>query len=60
MSYNIFFHLVLFAFYLFYSNFRHHPALCFFSIFFNVFNFIDFLFRYALNSRLKLRILKAT
>ena len=60
MSYNIFLHLVLLAFYLFYSKIRHHPALCFFSIFFNVVNFIDFLFRYALNFRLKPRILKAT
>lgn len=56
----MFLHLVLFAFYLFYSKFRHHPALCFFSNFFKVVNFINFLSRYALNSRLKLRILKAT
>lgn len=56
----MFLYLVLFAFYLFYSKIRHHPALCFFSTFFNVVNFIVFLFRYALNSRLKPRILKAT
>lgn len=56
----MFLHLVLLAFYLFYSKIRHHPALCFFSIFFNVVNFIDFLFRYALNFRLNPRILKAT
>ena len=56
----MFLHLVLLVFYLFYSKIRHHPALCFFSIFFNVVNFIDFSFRYALNFHLKPRILKAT